>query len=50
MGFITKLWIFLPDVSSIQIGGIKTVWPEKIPPKKLVNFTRFYCLHTTFQN
>ena len=28
--------------------GIVTVWTEKIPPKKLLKFTRFYCVLTFF--
>ena len=28
--------------------GIVAVWTEKIPPKRLLKFTRFYCVLTFF--
>ena len=36
------------NIGCIKIGGIRTIWTEKIPPNKLLKYTRSYCSHTTF--
>ena len=36
------------NISSIEIEDIETASAKKIPPKKVLKSTRFYCLHTMF--